>query len=431
MTMTKPPRPTNRDELERHQLNRLNDPDSGLSLLRGQNAFYRRKLDGITLPLAGLDAFTELPFTLKSELVDDQQENPPYGTNLTYEPGAYTRIHATSGTTGRRLKCLDTRESWAWFTYCWQEIYRAIGVSSDDRVFAAFGFGPFVGFWAGFEAAQQIGALAIPAGAQSSEQRLDWLLESQATVLLSTPTYSLRLIEVAHEKGIDLASSAIENAIHAGEPGANIPSIRERIETAWGAKCWDHAGMSEVGAWGYQCPEDEGLHLIETEFYAEVLELGGATPVAEGDTGELVLSNLGRWAQPALRYRAGDIVRLKSTPCACGSPFIRFPGGILGRVDDMIQVRGVNVYPSAVEAIIREEPNVVEFQVAIRKQREMWEMRIEIELDPAASNDDAVRAGLAEALGNRLGIRSDVDVVAAGSLPRYELKARRFRIHRA
>lgn len=424
------PTPTNRSELTRHQLNRLNDPDSGLSLLRKQNAFYRAKLDGITLPLAGLDAFTELPFTLKSELVDDQQENPPYGTNLTYEPSAYTRIHATSGTTGRRLKCLDTRESWAWFTFCWQEIYRAIGIDSHDRVFAAFGFGPFVGFWAGFEAAQQIGALAIPAGAQSSEQRLDWILESDATVLLSTPTYSLRLIEVARDKGIDLASSAIKNTIHAGEPGANIPSIRERIETAWGAKCWDHAGMSEVGAWGYQCPADEGLHLLETEFYAEVLVVGGDTPVAEGETGELVLSNLGRWAQPALRYRTGDIVRLKSTTCACGSPFIRFPGGVLGRVDDMIQVRGVNVYPSAVEAIIREQPNVVEFQVDIQKVREMWEMRIEIELDPAASGDD-VRAAVAEAIGNRLGIRSDVDVAAAGSLPRYELKARRFRIHRS
>ena len=176
---TQTPTPTNRDELERHQLTRLNDPESGLSLLRAQNAFYRTKLDGIALPLASLEAFTELPFTLKSELVDDQQQNPPYGTNLTYEPGAYNGIHATSGTTGRRLKCLDTRESWAWFTYCWQEIYRAIGVGSDDRVFAAFGFGPFVGFWAGFEAAQQIGALAIPAGAQSSDSV--WIGFSKAT----------------------------------------------------------------------------------------------------------------------------------------------------------------------------------------------------------------------------------------------------------
>ena len=188
--------------------------------------------------------------------------------------------------------------------------------------------------------------------------------------------------------------------------------------------------MSEVGPWGYQCPEDEGLHLIETEFYAEVLTVDGDAPVEEGETGELVLSNLGRWAQPALRYRTGDIVQLKSTPCSCGSPFVRFPGGVLGRVDDMIQVRGVNVYPSAVEAIIREEPNVVEFQVAIRKEREMWQMRIEIEVDSSASDDD-VRSSVGEALGNRLGIRSDVDVVPAGSLPRYELKARRFRIDRS
>lgn len=419
----------NREELHRHQLERLDNPDSGLALLRERNAFYRTKLEGKTVPLRSLEAVREIPFTLKSELVDDQERNPPYGTNLTYEPRRYTRIHATSGTTGRRLKCLDTPESWGWFTYCWQEIYRAIGITSEDRVFAAFGFGPFVGFWAGFEAAQQIGALAIPAGAQTSEQRLDWLFETDATVLLSTPTYSLRLIELAREKGMDLQSSSIRNTIHAGEPGANIPTIRDRIESAWGARCWDHAGMSEVGAWGYQCPKDEGLHAIETEFYVEVLEVGGDTPVGEDETGELVLTNLGRWAQPAIRYRTGDIVRLKSSPCECGSPFIRFPGGVLGRVDDMIPVRGVNIYPSAVEAIIREHPNVVEFQVDIHKEREMWAMRIEIEVDPSAV-EPTVQSEVARALNNRLGIRCSVDVAGAGSLPRYELKARRFRIHR-
>ena len=423
-----PPIPT-REELRRHQLERLNAKQSGLVLLRERNPFYRKKLEGLDLPLESLEAFAELPYTLKSELVDDQEQNPPYGTNLTYEPEAYTRIHATSGTTGRRLKCLDTPESWGWFTFCWQEIYRAIGIGAGDRVFAAFGFGPFVGFWAGYEAAQQIGALAIPAGAQSSEQRLDWLIETDATVLLSTPTYSLRLIEVASEKGIDLASSSIRHTIHAGEPGANIPTIRERIETAWGAKCWDHAGMSEAGPWGYQCPEDEGLHLTETEFYAEVLEPGGDEPVAEGETGELVLTNLGRWAQPALRYRTGDIVRLKSTPCSCGSAFMCFPGGVLGRVDDMIPVRGVNVYPSAVEAIIREQSDVIEFQVDIHREREMWEMRIVIEVDSSA-NEEHTKHAVAEALSNRLGIRSDVGVVSPGSLPRYELKAKRFRIHR-
>ena len=271
-----------REQIARRQLEKLNRPDSGLALLRKQNAFYGKKLESVTLPISSLDVFLRMPFTTKQELVDDQADNPPYGTNLTFKHDAYTRIHATSGTTGRRLTCLDTNESWAWFTFCWQEIYRAIGINREDRVFTAFGFGPFVGFWAGYEAAQQIGALAIPGGAQSSEQRLHWLMEAQATVLLSTPTYALRLIEVAREKGIDLRTSAIRNTIHAGEPGANVPSIREQIESAWGARCWDHAGMSEVGAWGYQCLEDQGLHLLESEFIAEVLSVETGEPVAEG-----------------------------------------------------------------------------------------------------------------------------------------------------
>ncbi|TDI48428.1 MAG: phenylacetate--CoA ligase family protein [Acidobacteria bacterium] len=415
-----------REQIAQRQLEKLNLSGSGLALLRKQNTFYRKKLESVTLPISSLEVFLGMPFTTKQELVDDQADNPPYGTNLTFEHDAYTRIHATSGTTGRRLTCLDTNESWAWFTFCWQEIYRAIGITREDRIFTAFGFGPFVGFWAGYEAAQQIGALAIPGGAQSSEQRLHWLMETRATVLLSTPTYALRLIEVAREKNIDLRTSAIRNTIHAGEPGANVASIRKQIESAWGARCWDHAGMSEVGAWGYQCPDDQGLHLLESEFIAEVLSVDTGEPVAEGEPGELILTNLGRWAMPALRYRTGDVVKWVSTPCTCGSPFVRFPGGILGRVDDMIQVRGVNVYPSAVESIIREAPAVVEFQVEISKERGMWELHIDLEVAPGADSE-AIRAGVAEALGNQLGIRATIELAEPSSLPRYELKARRFR----
>ena len=418
-----------REQIAQRQLAKLNVSGSGLALLRKQNAFYRKKLESVTLPVSSLDDFLGMPFTTKQELVEDQADNPPYGTNLTFEHDAYTRIHATSGTTGRRLTCLDTNESWAWFTFCWQEIYRAIGINREDRIFTAFGFGPFVGFWAGYEAAQQIGALAIPGGAQSSEQRLHWLMEARATVLLSTPTYALRLIEVARENNIDLRTSAIRNTIHAGETGANVASIRAQIESAWGARCWDHAGMSEVGAWGYQCRDDQGLHLLESEFIAEVLSVDTGEPVGEGETGELILTNLGRWAMPALRYRTGDVVQWVSTPCTCGSPFIRFPGGILGRVDDMIQVRGVNVYPSAVESIIRGAPAVVEFQVEISKERGMWELHIDLEVAPGADSE-AIRAGVAEALGNQLGIRATIEIAEPSSLPRYKLKARRFRFKR-
>jgi phenylacetate-CoA ligase len=411
--------------LER-QLGLLNP---GLALLVERNAFYRRKLGEVPLPLGTMSDVHRLPFTTKSELLDDQAANPPYGTNLTYAREEYTRIHSTTGTTGRRLKVLDTEESWAWFTRCWQEIYRAFGVGAGDRVFAAFGFGPFVGFWAGFEAAHQIGAQAIPGGAQSSLQRLDAILDCRATVLLSTPTYALRLAEVARENGIDIAGSAVRVTIHAGEAGASIPATRARIESAWGARAWDHAGLSEVGAWGYECPAGGGMHALESEFVAEVLEVNGDAEVGEGQTGELVLTNLGRWAAPVVRYRTGDLVRLGSTPCACGSAFLRFPGGVLGRADEMVQVRGVNVYPAAVEGIVREESAVSEFQIELFERRQMWEMRAEIEVDEG-SKPEEVKARLEKELRRRLGLRAEVSLVAAGSLPRFELKARRFRIQR-
>ncbi len=415
-----------RDPIFERQLDLLNH---GLALLAQRNPFYRRKLEHVRLPLPSVDALRRLPFTTKSELLDDQAASPPYGTNLTYEPSEYTRIHSTSGTTGRRLKVLDTEASWAWFTRCWQHIYRAFGVGRGDRVFAAFGFGPFVGFWAGFEAAHQIGAQAIPGGAQSSLQRLDAILECRATVLLSTPTYALRLAEVARESGIDIAGSDIRATIHAGEPGASIPTTRSQIESAWGARAWDHAGLSEAGPWGYECPEGEGMHVIESQFAAEVLEVGGDAEVGEDETGELVLTNLGRWAAPVVRYRTGDLVRLRSTPCACGRAFLRFPGGVLGRADEMVQVRGVNVYPAAVESIVREEASISEFQIEIFERRRMWELRAAVEVTEGPKPEE-VKARLEKELHRRLGLRAEVSLAPVGSLPRFELKARRFRIQR-
>ena len=410
------------------QLARLNAPRSGLSLLREKNPFYRAKLDAISLPLSSVEALREIPFTTKNELVADQANHPPYGTNLTFPLETYTRLHATSGTSGRKLKVLDTPESWAWFVRCWEEIFRTIGVGSGDRVFVAFGFGPFIGFWAGFEAAQKVGALAIPGGGQSSAQRLDTLLEEEATVLLSTPTYALRLAEVARESGIDLSESGVRTTLHAGEPGASIPSTRRQIEEAWGARCWDHAGMSEAGAWGLDCPAGDGMHVLESEFVAEVVAPSTADPVSPGETGELVLTNLGRWGAPAIRYRTGDLVRRADRRCSCGSGFIHFPGGVLGRVDDMVPVRGVNVYPSAIETILREERAVAEFRVEIYRERSMWEMMVAVEV--LSEDPDAVCTRLSRLLESRLGLRAQVRVAEPGSLPRYELKSRRFVIRR-
>ena len=413
-----------RKALSRLQLMKLN---RGLGRLRRRNHFYKAKFHNIKLPLVGAADIASLPFTTKDELVLDQKEHPPHGTNLTSPLERFTRIHATSGTTGRKLTWLDTDRTWKWFIHCWQEVHRAAGVDRDDIVFAAFGFGPFLGFWGGFEAAQGLGAMAVSGGAQSSLQRIDWIRNSGATVLLSTPTYALRLAEVARENGIDLAAGPVRLTIHAGEPGASIPTTRRRIETAWGARVFDHAGATEVGAWGYECPAGSGMHLLESDFIGEVLEVGGDRGVARGESGELVLTNLGRWDMPVVRYRTGDIVRLGEDSCDCGSPYMYFPGAVVGRADDMIQLRGMNVYPSAVEELVRSQGEVVEFEVELSRRREMLEIEIRVEVEPE-NRAETVCTELSRILSLRLGLQAVVRPVPAGSLPRYELKARRFKI---
>jgi len=367
--------------------------------------------------LRGWDDFTRLPLTSKRELVDDQAAHAPFGSNLTYPVERYVRVHQTSGTTGAPLRWLDTQASWEWWARCWGFVLAGAGVRPDDRAFFPFSFGLFVGFWAGFEGARALGALAIPGGGQDSPARLATLEALGATVLVCTPSYALHLLQVARERGIDAAKLPVRITVHAGEPGAGIPSVRARIEAGWGARAFDHAGMTEMGAYGYECQAQSGLHVNESEFVAEVIDPATGAPAAEG---ELVLTNLGRLGSPLIRYRTGDRVRLAATPCACGRTFARLEGGILGRLDDMLIVRGVNVFPSAIEAIVRRFP-VAEFQIEVFRAGELDEVRVLVEVDGGADGARRVQEGLRAGLG----IRLDVAAVTAGSLPRFELKARR------
>ncbi|MDE0684242.1 MAG: phenylacetate--CoA ligase family protein, partial [Candidatus Poribacteria bacterium] len=255
------------------QLNRFREM---LALVLETNAFYRQKLTeaGITDPndVKTLADYQQLPFTTKEELSADQVSHPPYGTNLTFPLEQYTCLHRTSGTTGAPLRWLDTAESWDWWGKCWGEIYRGAGVTSADRLMIAFSFGPFIGFWSAYHGAQQLGALTIPNGGMTSDQRIRAILSNDVTVLIATPTYALRLAEVAEQDGINLSeASSVRVTIHAGEPGASLPATKERIETRWGARAYDHAGATEVGAWGVMCEPQVGLHLNEDEFICEVL----------------------------------------------------------------------------------------------------------------------------------------------------------------
>ena len=406
-----------REQIAAHQLNRLR---TGLTGVLAHNPFYHRKLAGFDPhDLKSLDDLRGLPFTTKTELVADQRDHPPYGTNLTFPLSSYIRLHQTSGTTGQPLKILDTTESWDWWADCWTTIYRAAGVGNDDVVFLAFSFGPFIGFWSAYEGAKRVGALVVPGGGQTSVQRLQTILATNTTVLVCTPTYALHLAEVAQAEGIDIAGSAVRVTIHAGEPGASIPNTRRRIEDAWGARTYDHIGMTEMGAYGFTCLNQDNVHVNEAEFIAEILDPVTGEPVSDGETGELVLTNLGRWGTPAIRYRTGDRVRRGASVCPCGRTYLTLPGGVLGRADDMLIIRGVNVYPSSIEDALRAIPDVQEFRITVLKAGELDEIELEVECPDEAV--PRVEAALRQALSLRVPVRA----VAPGALPRFELKARR------
>ncbi|MEZ5617700.1 MAG: AMP-binding protein [Rhodocyclaceae bacterium] len=418
-----------RDQLQALQFTKL---QTLVSTLWEHNRFYTGKWKAAGVQpgdMKSLADLSRLPLTTKGELMADQAANGPFGNNLTYPIDHYVRFHQTSGTTGVPLKVPDTEAGWQWWGRCWGHVLAGAGVTAADRVFMAFSFGPFVGFWAATEGARQLGALMVPGGGRDSPQRLELMREVGATVLCCTPTYALRLAEVARETGFDLSTIPMRSIVNAGEPGANVPSTKARIEEAWKAKCYDHAGATEVGAHSFECEaQPGGTHLIEGEYIAEILDPATGQPVAEGERGELVITNLGRTGFPIIRYRTGDVVRTTTQRCVCGRTSLRFEGGILGRADDMVTVRGVNVYPAGVENILRKFAEVDEFRITVNKQRQMDEMDVEVELCEGA--DPNVVHAIAERLDTMLSFRPRVHFVARNVLPRFELKAKRFHVNR-
>jgi phenylacetate-CoA ligase len=396
------------DAIRADQLRRLRER---IPELIEHNHFYRDRLH----PVWSWEDFQRLPFLTKAEIVADQEASPPFGSNLTYPLDHYTRLHQTSGSSGTRpLRWLDTAESWEWWERVWAEhVFPAARVGPADRILCAFSFGPFIGFWSAFCGAERMGAMAISGGAMTTEQRARAILDLGVTVLCCTPTYALRMAETAAELGLDLSASPIHAVICAGEPGASVPATRRLIEVAYGARVFDHSGMTELGPTGFGCTAGGGIHLVQTEFIFEVS--------AEN---ELIATNLGRWGSPLVRYRTGDRVELSPEPCPCGSPFAKLRGGILGRVDDMFTVRGVNLYPSQVEEIVRRHPEIDEFLIEHRTVRQMDEVVLlfetRIETDGLA---EVLRAELRQALGARIECRQ----VDTGTLPRSELKSKRIR----
>ena len=358
---------------QRHQAERF---DGMVEEIRRANPFYQRKWGSLKEKQLNYEHLESFPLTTKKELQEDQQRTPPFGTNLTNPFADYIRLHQTSGTTGTPLRVLDTAESWGWWAECWQYILDAAGVTREDVVMPAFSFGPFVGFWSAQEALAHYGALMVPGGGMDSAQRLAVMAEAGVTVLLCTPSYAIHLAQVGLAQGIDPAKKLkVRTTIHAGEPGASIPATRERIETLWGATSFDHPGASEIGAFGFSCSARTGVHVNEAEFIAEVIDPDSGRPVASGEAGELVLT-----------------------------------------------IRGVNVFPSAFQEILNRLPGVVEHRITAYRRGEMDELHVEIECENTADR----RSEAGRAIRDALGIRVSLAQCPPDTLPRFELKARRF-----
>jgi len=382
--------------------------------------------------MATLADLRRIPFLTRDEWMASQLDAPPFGAVLAQPRDAAMRYHTTSGTTGSRpLAVLDGPKDWEWITEMWCYAFWGFGIRPADTVFLAFSYGSFVGFWGAHYAAEKIGCLVVPGGNMTTDARLRQIIDADVTVVCSTPTYALRLAQEARALGIDLPGSSVRRLILSGEPAGSIPATKALIEEQWGAKAADTAGMTEVGTIVmFECERQPGgAHIIEDHYLEEVIDPESGEPVGYGEEGERVVTSFGRGFIPVLRYRTRDLVRrVPASTCTCGRGFDIYDGGIRGRVDDMKVIRGTNVYPRAIEEIVRRFDAVEEFQVRLYT---IDNIRDEIEVlidcgehespvgEPAL---DELAVALAEA---HEGLRIDVRVAEPNSLPRFELKAKR------
>jgi phenylacetate-CoA ligase len=380
------------------------------------------------------DDVRRIPLMTREQWMASQAASPPYGTLPACDPAVAVRYHTTSGTTGKTpLRALDGMRDWEWIADMWCYGFHAFGVRPADTTFVAFSYAQFIGFWGAHYANEKLGATVIPAGSLPSETRVKLIVDSGATVLCATPTYVLRLAQVAREMGIDLAKqSKVRRIVMSGEPSGSVPAVRRQIDAAWNAVCGDSAGMTEIGTiFMFECRHRPGgSHVIEDHFIEEVIDPTTCEPVGYGERGERVCTSFGRGILPLIRYRSCDIVEKRpGSECPCGRTFDLYHGGIQTRVDDMHKIRGTNVYMRAVETIVRERQEIDEFQVVLWNDdatgRE--EVSVRVELKPGL---DAVWTRLETTLAKELAeahenLRINVEKAAQGELPRFELKAKR------
>jgi phenylacetate-CoA ligase len=400
-----------------------------------KSPFHRRLMDKAKVKpsdVRGMDDLERLPFTTREAWMECQAEKPMFGDMLALPPESAVRYHTTSGTTGRTpLRVLDARIDWKWIAECWCYGFHGFGVRPDDVVFFAFSYGTFIGFWGAHYACEKMGCLVLPSGNMNTPNRVKLIVEMGATVVCATPTYALRMAQEAQETGVDLAHGPVDRLILSGEPAGSIPATKRMIEEQWGAKAADTAGMTEIGTiMMFECERQPGgTHVIEDQFIEEVIDPRTGKTLPYGEQGERVVTSFGRGMIPLLRYRSRDlVVKVPHTKCTCGRTFDLYDGGILGRVDDMLLVRGTNVYPRAVEAIVREHAAVDEFQIHLTTADGIRdEIAVRCEVRPGYEEGwELVASRLkADLEAATEGLAFLVLKAERGTLPRFELKAKR------
>lgn len=411
-----------------HQLRRVYD----------ELPFYRRHYDAHGFrpeEVRTLEDFTtKVPVITKKMLVADQLDHPPFGSyTRATEPGDIARIHGSSGTSGQPTLYAVSNEDWERAADVHAMAQWCAGIRPDDLVQVGFPFGLFFGGWGVVQGVEKIGAALFPLGVAESEKHLQFIERLRPTVFSATPSYCMHLLSVAADRGIDLQQSSVRLLLVGGEPGGSLPGTREILERGWGATLVDAGSTSEMYPFqaNVGCGAGTGTHIISDEIYPEIVnkdDLNLALP--DGERGAVVYSHLWRTSQPMIRFAPGDEAYLTHDPCPCGRTYPRLPEGVLGRLDDMLVVRGANIFPSAIETGLRSVPGFgPEFTIHVFKKGALDEIVVRAECDPATAADAALRQQAQTEGEARLksltGIRIPIELLEPGTLPSTVFKARR------
>lgn len=398
--------------------------------------FHRKLYDAAGIKPEDIQKFEDIrrvPKVEKSMMRDVQRKDPfPYGDALCVPLEEVSEFRQTSGTTGQPIYQADTWQDWEWWMECWSYILWSQGYRPSDRVFFPFGYNIFVAFWAGHYAAEKLGCEVVPGGVLDTQARILKIQELKATAMMATPTYILGMADTARSKmNIDPTRLGIKRITCAGEPGASIPSTKQRMEAAWNAKVFDHAGATEIGAWSYECLEQPGgMHVNEAMFLVEIEDMETGELIEEpGRRGKMVITAFDRQAQPCVRFDSKDVIEWDPEQCPCGRSFRLIKGGVLGRADDITKVKGVLLSPAAIEEVVRGVKGLSdEYEVIVDRLGDIDRIKLKVELLPGAEEQtNQIEGVLKDQLRLKTNLGYRIEFYDYGQLPRYEVKAKRFK----